>query len=89
VSYYIYIARTANGYYYTGITTDFKRRLRQHNGELSGGAKALRGQRPVELVWAQGPTSRSQAAALESNIKGLTHQQKEDLVNAGCEVELP
>ncbi len=89
MSYYTYIVETVYGHYYTGITTDLERRLRQHNGELKGGAKALRGQRPVEMVWAEGPTSRSQAAVRESSIKGHTRQEKEDLVNAGCEVELP
>ncbi|OMO69703.1 GIY-YIG nuclease superfamily [Corchorus capsularis] len=31
---------------YVGVTTDFSRRLKQHNGELKGGAKASRAGRP-------------------------------------------
>ncbi|KAH9624307.1 hypothetical protein KSS87_010685 [Heliosperma pusillum] len=31
---------------YIGVTTDFSRRLKQHNGELPGGAKASRAGRP-------------------------------------------
>ncbi|KAH9321562.1 hypothetical protein KI387_016201, partial [Taxus chinensis] len=35
---------------YVGVTTNFKRRLRQHNGELNGGAKASRAGRPWQSV---------------------------------------
>jgi len=39
------------GYVYVGVTVLMARRLRQHNGEIKGGARALRGQRPVRLLW--------------------------------------
>ena len=35
---------------YVGATTNFKRRLRQHNGDLVGGAKATRSGRPWRCV---------------------------------------
>ncbi|KAG0620148.1 hypothetical protein M758_4G193000 [Ceratodon purpureus] len=35
---------------YLGVTANFTRRLRQHNGELVGGAKAARAGRPWSLV---------------------------------------
>lgn len=35
---------------YVGVTTNFRRRLRQHNGELNGGAKASRAGRPWQCV---------------------------------------
>lgn len=36
---------------YVGITTNLKRRLRQHNGEIRGGAKATRGRGPWHVVF--------------------------------------
>uniref|UniRef100_A0A0E0MJJ3 GIY-YIG domain-containing protein n=1 Tax=Oryza punctata TaxID=4537 RepID=A0A0E0MJJ3_ORYPU len=35
---------------YVGVTTDFPHRLRQHNGELKGGAKASSAGRPWNLA---------------------------------------
>lgn len=37
---------------YVGVTADLKRRLRQHRGEISGGARSTRGYR--ESVWEVG-----------------------------------
>jgi predicted GIY-YIG superfamily endonuclease len=34
------------GFYYVGSTTDYRRRLRQHNGELKGGGKYTSRHRP-------------------------------------------
>lgn len=34
---------------YTGVTTNIDRRLRQHNGEIKGGAKATRIGRPYKI----------------------------------------
>ncbi|KAL5719932.1 hypothetical protein ACHQM5_012654 [Ranunculus cassubicifolius] len=47
---------------YVGVTTDFSRRLKQHNGELKGGAKASRSGRP----WI--------SCSLESKWKILSHK---------------
>ena len=35
---------------YVGVTNNIRRRLRQHNGEITGGAKATRAHRPWRLV---------------------------------------
>ncbi len=83
----VYILRCADGSLYTGITTDLERRLREHNGELPGGARYTRGRRPVRLLWRRSASNRSEACQLESRIKRMTRTQKLDLIrrpgNAG------
>ncbi len=55
---------------YVGIAKDTERRLRQHNGELSGGAKATRAGRPWRVLAEHGPfDGRSEAQAAEAVVK--------------------
>jgi len=77
---WVYLVRTARGHLYCGVSTDVVRRVKQHNGELDGGAKALRGQRPVQLVWSLEVGSRGAAQRLEVQVKKLTHTAKEEVL---------
>jgi len=81
-SWYVYIVRCADSSYYTGVTVSLDRRLRQHNGELAGGARYTRPRRPVRLVWSQKATSRSMAQRLEAALRRLPTVQKDRLVRA-------
>ena len=78
--YYVYIVRCADGSLYTGITTNLTRRLRQHNGEIRGGAKYTRSKRPVEIVYTQLAENRSLASKEEYRIKQLSRKQKLSLI---------
>ena len=77
--YYVYILRCEGDSLYTGITTDPARRLRQHRGELPGGAKFTAGKRPLRYAAMWEVSDRSTASRLEAKIKRLTHTQKEAL----------
>lgn len=44
-------AKTKRGCTYVGITNNFKRRLRQHNGELKGGARYTHAHRPWNPIF--------------------------------------
>lgn len=81
MSWYTYIVRTSRDHLYCGVARDVERRVRQHNGEIKGGAKCLRGQRPVKLEWTSKPLdTRSAAQELEQGIKNLNHKEKEELL---------
>jgi len=61
---------------YVGITNDLTRRLRQHNGELVGGARATRSGRPWEcLLTIQGFESKQQSLQFEWMWKHTKKQQ--------------
>lgn len=79
-SWYLYMVQTAAGTLYTGISTDPQRRLRQHSGELAGGAKALRGKGPLTLVYSQSQSDKSAAAKAEYQLKQLPRSAKLALV---------
>mmetsp|Transcript_25984 Transcript_25984/g.36836 ORF Transcript_25984/g.36836 Transcript_25984/m.36836 type:complete len:111 (+) Transcript_25984:166-498(+) len=65
---------------YVGVTNNLQRRLRQHNGEISGGAKytrAFRGTGHWKIVMAVSALSRSQALSAEIHVKRHRYRQSE------------
>ncbi len=77
--YCVYIVLCQDGTYYTGYTNDLERRLKLHNS--GKGAKYTRGRGPVRLVYKRGCNSLSKALKTEIEIKSLTREEKEKLVN--------
>ncbi|XP_049345940.1 uncharacterized protein LOC125810509 [Solanum verrucosum] len=60
---------------YVGVTTNFSRRLKEHNGELKGGAKASRSGRPwICACLIRGFKGRSEACAFESKWKQISRK---------------
>ncbi|WP_224448088.1 GIY-YIG nuclease family protein [Haloprofundus salilacus] len=76
---YVYVVECADGSYYTGYTTDVRRRVAEHNA--GDGAKYTRGRTPVELVHSESYSSKSAAMSREYEIKQLSRRQKERLVD--------
>lgn len=72
----VYLIICADDSLYCGITTDLERRLRQHNGELSGGARYTQQRRPVRIAYHERCDSRSQASQREYAIKQLSRSAK-------------
>lgn len=77
--YYLYMLNCADNTLYTGITTDLKRRLQEHNNSKLG-AKYTAARRPVTLLGAWEFPSRSAASREESVIKKLSRQEKLSLI---------
>ena len=79
--YFVYILKCKDNTLYTGIATDVKRRLHEHN-ETDKGAKYTRVRRPVELVYKEELEDRSSACKREYAIKQLKREEKLRLINA-------
>jgi putative endonuclease len=75
---YIYILLCADDTLYTGITTDPKRRLTEHNAGV--GAKYTQSRRPVTLVYLESAADRSTASRREWEIKQLNRADKLALI---------
>lgn len=76
----VYILRCADDSLYTGITIDIEKRLDEHNGLASNGARYTRSRRPVELVYRETVDSRSAASKREHAIKKMKRSDKETLI---------
>jgi putative endonuclease len=74
----LYILRCADGTLYTGITNNLDRRVKQHN--LGQGAKYTRGRGPLELVYCEHYTNRSEALKREYLVKQMSVLQKRQLI---------
>jgi len=79
----LYLVRTAKGSLYTGVSTDVKRRLSEHENKdkKNKGAKALRGKGPLTMVFKIVVGNKSDALMLEYKIKQLSRIDKERLIS--------
>jgi len=78
----IYILKCKDDSLYCGITNNLEKRLKQHKGEVKGGAKYTRSHWPCKLVYKEKSESRSKALQRESIIKKMSKDQKHSLINS-------
>ena len=77
--YYLYILECVDKTLYTGITTDLKRRVIEHNYSKLG-AIYTSSRRPVKLVYSEKFKNRSAVSKEEFRIKKLKRSEKLKLI---------
>jgi putative endonuclease len=73
---FVYLLKCSDGTFYCGITRNIARRLKEHNGILTGGARYTRSRRPVELAASVAVSYRAEAAKIEWRVKRLPRCKK-------------
>ena len=76
----IYILECGDKTLYCGITNNLDNRMRQHNGEIKGGAKYTRSRQPFRITYTEEVATRSEALKREHVIKKMTRSDKAALV---------
>jgi putative endonuclease len=76
----VYVLLCADFSFYCGITTNIERRLKQHNGEIRGGAKYTRSKRPCRVLYYDFAENRSIASKKEAEFKKLSRKKKEEFL---------
>jgi putative endonuclease len=79
IPYTLYLLRCSDGTLYTGITSDMKRRIHEHNTSDKG-AKYTRSRRPCIMVYHEDYQNKSAALKREIAIKKMTKAKKEILL---------
>lgn len=76
--YSLYILKCADGSLYTGITTDVKRRFKEHKDGKGG--HYTRARKVLSVVYTEKHPDRSSASKREAEIKGWSRQRKFNLI---------
>lgn len=77
---FVYIIQCSDNSLYAGITTDLKRRIKEHNNQLGG--KYTRVRVPVKLVYKEKHKRKGTALKREIQIKGWGKEEKIALINS-------
>lgn len=72
----VYLLKCRNDNLYCGITNNLEKRIKQHNSQLTGGAKYTRANSPCVLVYQEKSANRSIASKRECEIKAMARCDK-------------
>ncbi len=74
----VYIVKCNDDSYYTGVTNDLDRRIKEHNEGKDRDAYTFK-RRPVTLMFTVGFDTNQEAFDFETKIKGWSRKKKEAL----------
>jgi len=77
---YLYIIETKNLHFYTGISTNWQRRFKEHSDNKAKSAKALRGKGPLKLKFCCVLDNHSIALKAEYWLKQQSKIKKKDII---------
>jgi putative endonuclease len=80
----VYILKCSDGSYYTGVTNDIERRLKEHGSGKDPRCYTYK-RRPVELVYFEVFWAPKEAIEWEKRIKGWSRAKKEALISENWE----
>ncbi len=78
MQYFFYLARCRDGSLYSGYTRNLFEREKSHNS--GKGAKYTAGRRPVEIIYSENFTTKSDALRREAAVKKLSRVEKLKLI---------
>lgn len=85
---YVYIVQCSSGTLYTGITSNVRKRIEQHNGLRWGGAFHTKMHRPVFLQHIERYSTRGEASSREKEIQSWSHDKKLELIKVTTKGEI-
>ncbi len=85
---WVYVLERADGSWYTGISTDPRRRLEQHKSG-KGGARANQISAPQRLLSLEAAGEYAKALRREAQVKKLSKPQKRDYVADPTRLDWP
>lgn len=85
--YWVYMLLCANNTYYTGYTNHLEQRYQSHV-EGTGGCKYTRSFRPLKIAQSWEIIGKSEAMKIERQIKKLTREEKEKLIQCPAMLNL-
>lgn len=79
-TFWVYVVRCADDTLYTGVARNVEKRIAEHNGAGTRGARYTAARRPVSLVYQASFANRSLAQQEEARIKSLSRSDKQVLI---------